>query len=526
MNNYIIIYPHNNSSAAGGVCSSVSYTQSMGAVTSLISQVDADTNGLTKFNNEGQANANANGYCTFSSVARSGSFTKNNCAPGGVGSSVGYSLLVGAVTSITSQADADAQALTKFNNEGQANANANGYCMFSSVARSGSFTKSNCAAGGVGSSVGYSLPVGAVTSTTSQADADAQALTKFNNEGQANANANGYCTFSSAARSGSFTKSNCAAGGVGSSVGYSLPVGAVTSTNSQADADAQALTKFNNEGQANANANGYCTFSSAARSGSFTKINCAAGGVGSSVGYSLFVGAVTLTTSQADADAQALTKFNNEGQANANTYGTCTFRSIAKSGTYNKNNCAVGGVGSTVTYTVVSGVYTSAISQADADTKAQNDVYANGQVYANTNGTCTFTSIAKSGTFTKNNCATGGTGSLVTYTVAAGAYSSTSSQADVDAMAQSAVNNNGQAYANSTGLCVFYNKLIYPKFYKTDCPEGTTNPYVYYFVDERKYQSVISQADADNKAWAEANANGPAYANETGRCLYPGELEE
>lgn len=134
-----------------------------------------------------------------------------------------------------------------------------------------------------------------------------------------------------------------------------------------------------------------------------------------------------------------------------------TYLNTVKSGAYTRNNCAVGTTGSSVTYTVAAGVYASTISQVDADTKAQTDVNINGQAYANTNGTCitptTYYSIEKSGTFTRNNCAVGTTGSSVTYTVAAGSYTSVISQADADAKAQTDVNNNGQTYANSNGTC-------------------------------------------------------------------------
>jgi hypothetical protein len=41
----------------------VVYTQTEGAVTSTTSQDDADASGLSKFNTDGQANANANGTC-------------------------------------------------------------------------------------------------------------------------------------------------------------------------------------------------------------------------------------------------------------------------------------------------------------------------------------------------------------------------------------------------------------------------------------------------------------------------------
>lgn len=133
------------------------------------------------------------------------------------------------------------------------------------------------------------------------------------------------------------------------------------------------------------------------------------------------------------------------------------YTNTAKSRTFTKNSCAAGGVGSSVTYTVAAGAYTSIVSQADADAKAQNDVNTNGQAYANSNGTCTFSNVAKSGTYTKNSCAAGGVGSSVTYTVPAGKYTSTISQADADAKAQNDVNTNGQVYANSNAICYFLN---------------------------------------------------------------------
>jgi YD repeat-containing protein len=65
-----------------------------------------------------------------------------------------------------------------------------------------------------------------------------------------------------------------------------------------------------------------------------------------------------------------------------------TYSNAVKSGTFTRDNCGTA-TASTVTYTVYAGTYSSIISQADADQKAQDDVNANGQNYANTNGTCT-----------------------------------------------------------------------------------------------------------------------------------------
>lgn len=63
-----------------------------------------------------------------------------------------------------------------------------------------------------------------------------------------------------------------------------------------------------------------------------------------------------------------------------------------------------------------------------------------------------YSNVVKSGQFTRN--CTSGTSSAVTYTVAAGTYSSTVSQADADAKAQNDVTANGQAYANANGICI------------------------------------------------------------------------
>lgn len=66
-----------------------------------------------------------------------------------------------------------------------------------------------------------------------------------------------------------------------------------------------------------------------------------------------------------------------------------------------------------------------------------------------------FYNQAKSKTFISNqSCTTGKSGSEVTYTVAAGKYSSVSSQAATDQLATNDINTNGQTYANANGVCL------------------------------------------------------------------------
>jgi hypothetical protein len=60
--------------------------------------------------------------------AKSQTFTKNNCAPGSVGSNVVYSVTANKYKSTVSQADADQKAQNEIDTNGQAYANANGTC--------------------------------------------------------------------------------------------------------------------------------------------------------------------------------------------------------------------------------------------------------------------------------------------------------------------------------------------------------------------------------------------------------------
>ena len=64
----------------------------------------------------------------------------------------------------------------------------------------------------------------------------------------------------------------------------------------------------------------------------------------------------------------------------------------------------------------------------------------------------TYKNAAQSATYTKSNCSCG-TPSAVVYTVAAGKYTSTVSQAAADQQAAIDMTTNGQAYANANGTC-------------------------------------------------------------------------
>ncbi|WP_199120357.1 DUF5977 domain-containing protein [Pedobacter sp. ASV28] len=67
--------------------------------------------------------------------------------------------------------------------------------------------------------------------------------------------------------------------------------------------------------------------------------------------------------------------------------------------------------------------------------------------------TISYTNAVQSQSFTRNNCNEGQVGGAVVYTVAAGSYSSTVSQAAADALALADIAANGQAHANVNGTC-------------------------------------------------------------------------
>ncbi len=185
------------------------------------------------------------------------------------------------------------------------------------------------------------------------------------------------------------------------------------------------------------------------QSAPFTKNNCDPGGKASAVIYTVEAGKYSSYDSQADADDKAQAEITSNGQSNANNKGTCTFTNTAKSASFTKI-CPAGSTGGALLYTVAAGKYTSILSQADADAKAQDDIATNGPKRANALCSCSFNSKALTNVgFRKNNCRAPKVGSIVYYSVAAGKFSSTVSQAAADAQAQKA----GQDNANAKGTC-------------------------------------------------------------------------
>ena len=171
--------------------------------------------------------------------------------------------------------------------------------------------------------------------------------------------------------------------------------------------------------------------------------------------------------------------------------GNGTFQNNYTSGTFTKNDCPVGYLGSSVLYPVYPGDYTSPISQATADQLAQNAISNNGQVYANQNGTCIlrYFNAQVQRVLSRNNCGSGFTTVPVAYIIPEARYRATT-QAAANALAQADLDANAQNYANTYGICSpvgIYVLLSYENTYTTYSPYATYGDVVLRFYEDQQY---------------------------------------
>jgi gliding motility-associated-like protein len=131
-----------------------------------------------------------------------------------------------------------------------------------------------------------------------------------------------------------------------------------------------------------------------------------------------------------------------------------------------RDNCGRSYNGTSVTYTVAANVYSSLISQEDADGQALSLANTNGQAYANSNGSCTipaFFSSYMAVTAVKNDCGAGQTGSNVETQAVGRMFNSDISQSDANNKALAYLNGCKQANANAQGTCSVIPQVSYPE---------------------------------------------------------------
>lgn len=474
-------------------------------------------------------------------------FTKEGCNPETEkGEELEYVVEAGKYTSIISQSDADDKAMKDIEQNGQNWVNEHGRCitiLWYNVKKSKSFRKNDCDPDTEeGSLVTMTIEAGQFSSTISQEDADRKAEAELNAKGQDYANSHGTCNtikWYNDRKSKMFQKTDCEATEVGSMVEYVVEAGRFSSSVSKEDANQKALEALEAEGPGYANEHGTCETNlwyNVEKSKVFYKNDCEDGFIGAPYTYTVEAGKYTSDVSQEDADKKALDDIEKNGQGQANLNGECVEDPnyfIGKaSARVQKNDCdAESQTGSVVDLTEkdLAGypdAFVSRESQEAANALAEAAMEEQKQDLANKKGTCIdknqFVGVY-SKVFTKDNCEGEGVGSQVTVDqddVTGGPFTSYESQEAANALAQAAVEQQGQAIANRDGHCTWTGKYS-EEFTKNDCNEGQVGSKI--TVTEQDvvgapFTSTVSQDDANNKAQAAVKEQGQAIANNKGNC--------
>ena len=474
-------------------------------------------------------------------------FTKEGCNPETEkGEELEYVVEAGKYTSIISQSDADDKAMKDIEQNGQNWVNEHGRCitiLWYNVKKSKSFRKNDCDPDTEeGSLVTMTIEAGQFSSSISQEDADRKAEAELNAKGQDYANSHGTCNtikWYNDRKSKMFQKTDCEVTEVGSMVEYVVEAGRFSSSVSKEDANQKALEALEAEGPGYANEHGTCETNlwyNVEKSKVFYKNDCEDGFIGAPYTYTVEAGKYTSDVSQEDADQKALDDIEKNGQDQANLNGECVTDPnyfVGKaSARVQKNDCdAESQTGSFVDLTEkdLAGypdAFVSRESQEAANALAQAAMEEQKQDLANKKGTCIdknqFVGVY-SKVFTKDNCDGEGVGSQVTVDqddVTGGPFTSYESQEAANALAQAAVEQQGQAIANRDGHCTWTGKYS-EEFTRNDCNEGQTGSKI--TVTEQDvvgapFTSTVSQDDANNKAKAAVKEQGQAIANSKGNC--------
>ena len=474
-------------------------------------------------------------------------FTKEGCnSETEKGEELEYVVEAGKYTSIISQSDADDKAMRDIEQNGQNWVNEHGRCitiLWYNVKKSKSFRKNDCDPDTEeGSLVTMTIEAGQFSSSISQEDADRKAEAELNAKGQDYANSHGTCNtikWYNDRKSKMFQKTDCEVTEVGSMVEYIVEAGRFSSSVSKEDANQKALEALEAEGPGYANEHGTCETNlwyNVEKSKVFYKNDCEDGFIGAPYTYTVEAGKYTSDVSQEDADQKALDDIEKNGQDQANLNGECVTDPnyfVGKaSARVQKNDCdAESQTGSFVDLTEkdLAGypdAFVSRESQEAANALAQAAMEEQKQDLANKKGTCIdknqFVGVY-SKVFTKDNCDGEGVGSQVTVDqddVIGGPFTSYESQEAANALAQAAVEQQGQAIANRDGHCTWTGKYS-EEFTKNDCNEGQVGSKI--TVTEQDvvgapFTSTVSQDDANNKAKAAVKEQGQAIANSKGNC--------
>lgn len=512
--------------------------------TSTVSQDAANKLAQDAVEAQGQAITNERGDCqtnVYYNVRMEKTVTRNNCDEFHIGQPYTYVVAAGKYFSIISQEDADNKAKADLEANAQQQANLEGECKEKTIyygRYNKEFTRNNCDETQYGTKVvvDETMVTGDFRSTVSQEDANNKAKAAVEAQGQDVANVKGKCEkvpVYTGTYTRTFTRNNCGTGTGGTYTvndrmvdGYPF-----TSTVSQEDANSKAKAAVDAQGQALANIHALCTYTGRA-SLEFTRNNCGECKIGSKVMITqdMVEGhPFQSNDSQTAADAMAMTAVQAQGQALANTKGTCsnaTMYTGKASFEFTKSNCGANQVGDpfTVTQDMVEGhPFQSCVSQDEANLVAMAAVMNQGQKIADEQGTCheapKYTGHY-SEAFEKNNCPSGLIPSSVTVTeadVTGGPFYSYESQFAADELAKAAVKAQGQAIANDRGTCDELKIYVgnYSKEFTPKCPTCQYADPITVTPDlmGQFFTSTRSQEEADALAKAYIDRMGQAFVN-------------
>lgn len=223
------------------------------------------------------------------------------------------------------------------------------------------------------------------------------------------------------AKSGTFTRNNCGEAYNGSSVIYTVEANTHSSPVSKEAADSLALNDINTNGQAYANANGICTvipvpvtlknvgaegnehfyvdFIAQGGTAYTTHFNNVSLDPGDTYSKNVNWGTYNITIESktgynmvfslnGELKTGSIVTYTNVTITGPFTIYAAAYENTTQNVTYTRNNCPSGYDPTSVVYVVAAGVYTSLISQADANTQAIAQTASAGQAYANANGLC------------------------------------------------------------------------------------------------------------------------------------------
>jgi hypothetical protein len=327
-------------------------------------------------------------------------------------------------------------------------------------------------------------------------------VSEIDSMGQIYANINGGCSYTYKSRADSVTiqQHTCQSDAIPLPYTYKIAAGVFTSTISQEDADQRVKQRLIDSAEISANINGRCYYSNDT-TGLLVYPDCATLAMPDGMWVQIPADVDTSMTSKEAANAKARARYRTYAQARANELGTCPPCNVFYSKKPDAGNLGV----FNITITDVSNgqiIYSKQFNDPTDVDLAECASLPSGSYSAiiSVNGSNLYVTV--SGT---ERLVSPGAGQTWLFVTAGLAITRTF------------------LFSDKPATVTVYKSAAYTGSYrKTDCPAGWYGSWVGFPVAEGAFSSSISPQDADAKAKAYADQNGPANANLHGFCMPEG----